>query len=49
LKQAADERQQEVARIPTVVDNILETVVIGDINETEAARKYPKGSYVTSL
>jgi hypothetical protein len=39
LKQAANERQQEVVSIPAVVDNILETVVVADINERETANK----------
>jgi hypothetical protein len=33
------ERQQAVAIIPAVVEDILETAVVGDINETTAARK----------
>jgi hypothetical protein len=39
LKQAIDERQQAVARIPAVVNDIIETTVVDDINETPAARK----------
>jgi hypothetical protein len=39
LKQAADERQQAVARIPATVDDINETTAVGDINEMTAARK----------
>jgi hypothetical protein len=39
LKQAADERQQAVASIPAAMENILETAVIGDINEMTVARK----------
>jgi len=49
LKQVAKERQQEVAIIPAVIKDILETAVISEINETIAARKHPKGSYVPSL
>jgi hypothetical protein len=49
LKQVAKERQQAVAIIPAVVEDILETAVVSDINEMIAARKYPKGSYVPSL
>jgi predicted DNA binding CopG/RHH family protein len=39
LKQTADERQQVVASILAVVEDILETAVIGDINETTAASR----------
>jgi hypothetical protein len=39
LKQAANERQQAVASIPTALENILETAVVADINEREAASK----------
>jgi hypothetical protein len=39
LKQAVDERQQAVVRIPAAIDDIIETVVVGDINETIAASK----------
>jgi hypothetical protein len=39
LKHAADERQQAVARIPIVVDDINEITAVDDINETTAARK----------
>jgi hypothetical protein len=39
LKQAADERQQAVALIPAVVEDILETAVVGDINEMTTVRK----------
>jgi hypothetical protein len=39
LKQAAGERQQEVARIPTTVNDIIETTAVDDINETTAANK----------
>jgi hypothetical protein len=39
LKQAANERQQAVPDIPTAVENILETAIVADINETTAARK----------
>jgi hypothetical protein len=39
LKQAANERQQAVPGIPTVMENILETAIIADINEMTVARK----------
>lgn len=39
LKQVDDERQKAVVRIPTVVDDIIETAVVSDINEVEATRK----------
>jgi hypothetical protein len=39
LKQAANERQQAVLIIPTAVENILETAIVADINETTAASK----------
>jgi hypothetical protein len=39
LKEAANEKQQAVANIPAVVENILETTFITDINERESARK----------
>jgi hypothetical protein len=39
LKQATDERQQAVASIPAAVEDILETPVVDDINETTTARK----------
>jgi hypothetical protein len=39
LKQAADRRQQAVASIPIVGEDILETTVVDDINETTNARK----------
>jgi len=39
LKQAIDERQQEVARIPAAVNDIIETVSVDDINETTSIRK----------
>ena len=32
LKQAADERQHAIVNIPTVVEDILETTVVDDIN-----------------
>jgi hypothetical protein len=49
LKQVVDKRQQAVASIPVAVEDILETTVVGDINEMADASKYPKGSYVPSL
>jgi hypothetical protein len=39
LKQTANERQQVVPDIPTAVENILETAVVVDINETTATSK----------
>jgi hypothetical protein len=39
LKQAANERQQAVANIPTVMEKILETALVVNINEREAASK----------
>jgi hypothetical protein len=39
LKQTANERQQVVPDIPTVVENILETAVVTDTNETTTASK----------
>jgi hypothetical protein len=39
LKQATDERQQAVANIPAVVEDILETAVVSDINEMTVTRK----------
>jgi hypothetical protein len=39
LKQVADKRQQTVAIIPAAVEDILETAVVDDINETTAARE----------
>jgi hypothetical protein len=39
LKQAANERQQIVASIPTALKNILETTVVADINERAATNK----------
>jgi hypothetical protein len=39
LKQAVNKRKQVVANILAVVEDILETTVVGDINETTTARK----------
>jgi hypothetical protein len=39
LKQDVDKRKQAVANIPAVVEDILETAVVNDINETITARK----------
>jgi hypothetical protein len=39
LKQAADESQQAVVSIPVVVEDILESAVVDDINETATASK----------
>jgi hypothetical protein len=39
LKQAVDKRQQAVASIPTAVEDILETAVVSNINETTTAIK----------
>jgi hypothetical protein len=39
LKQVTNERQQAVPGIPTVVENILETAIVIDINEMAAASK----------
>jgi hypothetical protein len=39
LKHATNERQRAVPRIPTTVENILETAIVADINETIATRK----------
>jgi hypothetical protein len=49
LKQVVDERQQTVSRIPAAVNDITETAVVDNINETTTAIKYSKGSYVPSL
>jgi hypothetical protein len=39
LKQAANERQQEVVSIPAASRTSLKLQFVGDINETVAARK----------
>jgi hypothetical protein len=39
LKQAIDERKQVVSRIPVVIDDIIETATIDNINETTTAIK----------
>jgi hypothetical protein len=39
LKQVADERQQAVASIPAVIEDIIETAVISDIDEMAARSK----------
>jgi hypothetical protein len=39
LKQVIDERQQAVVRILAVVDDIIETAAVSDINETTVASK----------
>ena len=39
LKQDDEKRQQAVARILAVFDDIIETVVVGDINEMTTTRK----------
>jgi hypothetical protein len=49
LKQATNKRQQAVANIPTTIEDILQTAVVGDINEPTIARKYLKGSHLPSL
>jgi hypothetical protein len=39
LKHAVDERQQAIASIPAALEDILETAVVGDINEMTATNK----------
>jgi hypothetical protein len=39
LKQATDERQQAIAKIPATIDDIIETTVVDDINEMAAGSK----------
>jgi hypothetical protein len=39
LKQYVDKRKQAIANIPAAVEEILETAVISDINETTTPRK----------
>ena len=39
LKQTANKRKQAVVRIPAAIDNIIETTVVDDINETIAISK----------